>query len=129
MTRYIPILGEFNRSEPYRLDLLKDQGGVLDISLEGEKGERITLSFDSHFAYRKTDEGDALALISELLASGLMGRSFYEVHDSGFGKWFAKESQGVREKQSLRHFLIVALDDVIDVLSLEPPKVRQNQGS
>lgn len=124
MNRYVAILQEHAPSALFELDELVDQSGVLTLRLVGTHGSICRVSFDGYVAYRKIDEGDAMALLAQLAASATAGRSFYRVEESDFVEWVVSQSYGVREPGTLTHYAIVALNDIVDVVSLGDPVIR-----
>lgn len=124
MNHYDAVLQEFAPDEPYVLSALVDRGGVLEIHLIDDDGRKASLTFDSHLAYRKLDEGDDLIGLAELSASARPGRSFYRVVGSDFVDWFISRNHGTRKVGSVIHFVVVTVDDVIDVLALTEPVFR-----
>jgi hypothetical protein len=125
MSLFIPTLQEWAPDKPYSLQSLRDEGGVLTISLETSEGRAVYVRFTSHLAYRKSDEGDALVTLDEISATSVLGRSFYRVEESDFATWFENRSHGVRRSSNVVHTAILTMDDVIDVLSLDPPVIER----
>lgn len=123
MNVYFPIFQELFSDSPYSFIRLSDNDEVLEICLLGKSGLKIRFLFDSHLCYRKLDEGDALRTLSQISPEGLAGRYFYLVENSDFVEWFIDQSYGVREIGVVEHYLICSENDIIDVLSLNPPEV------
>lgn len=121
--RVAPILGELAAASPFELNWLRDDEGVLTISLAAAGHRSVALAFDEYLSYRKRNEGDALSLLSDLGKADLAARWFYEAEDSEFLAWFHRESFGVRAQQRLRHYIVAAQNDVIEVVSPTPPRV------
>jgi hypothetical protein len=125
MNRYVPILQEHSKDAPLELEQLLDRGGTLILTMVDAHERRISLSFDSYMVYRKMDEGDALLTHVDLVKTGGTGKWFYRVEDSEFLAWFNKESCNVRANQNLVHYCIAALNDIVDVISLDAPVVQE----
>ncbi|SFN01071.1 hypothetical protein [Dokdonella immobilis] len=121
MNTYVNIFQKFESKEPYVFDLLLDRGGVLVVELMDVDGKRVRCKFDSYLAYRKVGESDSLILINELHKQSMLGKSFFRVNSSDFINWFQSQNHSVRELNSLAHYAIVTLDDVIDVVALSEP--------
>lgn len=66
-----------------------------------------------------TDEGDLLKMLGEQSGKILVG--IYKVEKSSYLEWFNDQSVNIRSKDNVAHYLIVTVNDVVDVLSSEPP--------
>ncbi|NMG68151.1 hypothetical protein GPA19_24790 [Azoarcus indigens] len=124
MSIYIPILQEYVGNVRIDLEELIDRAGCLVLTLARTDGRRIHLKFDSYMAYRKLDEGDALLTLSAMRKTGGLSKCFYRVDDSDFLIWFNAERCGPASGQPLGHYSVAAINDVVDVLSLDPPTVE-----
>ena len=124
--RYVPVLQEHAPTPLFDLDKLVDEWGVLTIHLLDTNERRFSLTFDDYFAYRKRDGGAALKTLND--AAGVLGKSFYRVEESDFLAWFEADSYGTRGKP-LMHFVIMTIDDVIDVICRKLPVVAFDGGS
>ncbi len=124
MSIYIPILQEHFCNARLDLEELVDRAGSLVLTLASTDGSQIRLKFDSYMAYRKLDEGDALLTLSAMRKTGGMGKSFYRVDDSDFLIWFNEERCGAAPGKSLVHYAIATVNDIVDVLSLDPPAIE-----
>lgn len=123
MNRYAAMHAVELPNEVMVLEELCDREGVLVLTLSATKGDRIRVTFDDYAAYRKADEGDMLATLSEIGATSSLGSTLYEVDVSDYISWFVQQSRGARSKSGLRHFAVLSLDDIVDVISPTPPSV------
>lgn len=124
MNRYVPILQEYSKFAPLELEQLVDYEGKLTLIIVDAHERRISLTFDSYMTYRKIDEGDALLTLVDMKKTGGLGKWFYRVEDSELLSWFNKESCDARANQNLVHYSIAALNDVVDVIALDPPVIE-----
>lgn len=124
MNRYTTVLQEYVTDGMYDLRQLIDQNGILKLHLVNLDGNEICISFGAYLAYRKLDEGDAMETLSQLSESALPGRSFYMVEESTFVDWYVKQGYGIRDTSTLKHYAVVTIDDVIDVISLDAPLIE-----
>ncbi len=125
MRRYVPVYQDEAAAGQFDLTQLLDSRGVLVITLESGEGKAVSFEFDSYLAYRKLDEGDALLTLSAIRLSGGTGKWFYRVEDSDFLSWFIAERCGLSEGHGVPvHYVFAALNDILDVISPEPPKVK-----
>lgn len=124
MNRYVPILQENLSRAQYELEELVDREGALVLVLANNDGQRVRLKFDSHLAFRKMDEGDALATLAAMRRSGGTGKYFYRVDESEFVAWFNSERYGAAPGQPLIHYAIAAQNDIVDVLSIRAPSIE-----
>ena len=105
----------------FDLDYLLDTVDSLKISISDNLKNVVILQFTDHFSYRCRDEGDALKTLGQIRITGGLGHTVYEVIDSEFIKWFIEERTYACE--GLRHFCILTLNWVIDIISLSPPMI------
>ena len=122
--RFVPILQDHAPAEPFDLDKLADEWGILIIHLLATDGTRVRLVFDDYRAYRKRDEGDALRMLND--AKGALGRSFYRVEGSEFLEWFHAENYDTWRDRPLTHIVIMTIDDIIDVICRSEPRIETN---
>jgi hypothetical protein len=122
--KFFPILQEHVRDGHWDLEQLVDRNGILVLRLLDDHGRRIKLLFDSHMAYRKLDEGDALLTLADMRKTGGTARYFYRVEESTFLAWFNQERCDSGLNRALIHYAVAAANDIVDVLALEPPAVE-----
>ncbi len=115
--RYVPVLQEHAPERLFDLGRLLDEYGRLEIGLLREDGSKLKLLFPTYLAYRKLDEGNALQTLSD--AGSMLGRSFYRVKESDFLDWFIAQSRGIHVKDPLIHFVVMTINDIIDVICNE----------
>ncbi|MFU2489683.1 hypothetical protein [Thauera sp. WH-1] len=124
MSIYSPILQEYFCNARFELEELVDRAGSLVLTLVRTDGSRVRLQFDSYMAYRKLDEGDALLTLSAMRRTGGMSKSFYRVDNSDFLVWFNEERCGPTPGGPLTHYMVATANDIVDVLSLDPPTIE-----
>ena len=124
MNVYVPTFQEYAKNVQLELEQLVDRAGTLALTLGDVNGRHIVLMFDSYMAYRKLDEGDALLTLSAMGKSGGTGKYFYRVDNSDFYAWFNAERCDTGHGQPLVHYVVAAINDIVDVLSLEPPTIK-----
>ena len=124
MNKYTPILQQYVGDSQFDLEQLCGRAGVLALTLIDQTGQRIKLSFDTYMAYRKLDEGDALLTIAHIKKTAGTGKYFYRVEDSDFVTWFSKERCDPHVLQKFIHFSVAAINDIVDVISLNEPVVE-----
>lgn len=97
------------------------------LSHEGDDKDKIRILFeDSVWAYRSTYEGfrtELMGHLSNKYGSDCLGRIFYEVENSKYVEWVMKESSGITENMNLRHFVIIGLESIVEVIDNDPPTV------
>jgi hypothetical protein len=103
--------------------ILDDSSGFRFFLREEGREGMLQVSFDSELAYRKTDEGDLLLTFQSVPKIGERSH-VYESRDSEFLAWFHRESFGIHEKSTIRHYLFLTSNDCIEVIALEPPIAR-----
>ena len=104
--------------------LTDDQAGFRLYFSASNEHERVQVRFAAPLAYRKIDEGDAFRTLATLPSPPRP--IAYEVFNSEFLAWFSDERYGSDPPYgcTVRHFLFLAEDDCIDVLSCDPPEVQ-----
>jgi hypothetical protein len=126
MSKFSPISKDAFTGRVLDEDSLRDAAGVLEIVLLDEKKEKVIVRFDDFVAYRKLDEGDAFNILHEISTTSTLGHTLYLVDGSQFLEWFSGESQHVRDRQGLKHFCLITLNSVVDVIAFNEPKVQQS---
>jgi hypothetical protein len=121
MNKYMPLSDDPRLDRVFDLVSMLDFGGTLVVEFQCFKGEKLKLCFDSYLVYRKMDEGDALIALENVADSNCPGRSIYLVQQSDFRNWFRDQSKGVQSSDRIAHYALHALNDVVDVLSIDPP--------
>lgn len=98
------------------------RAGSLEIivTLDGVNSD-FRFFFDWTHSFRVTDEGDLLKMLGE--QKGKMRVGIYKVEDSSYLEWFNDQSFNIHEKEKIIHYLIVTVNDIIDVLSSESPVI------
>ncbi|MEY0536174.1 hypothetical protein AB7303_19040 [Providencia rettgeri] len=117
-------------------ELLTSLGNNLltDIQLDGFKydleslsltlskpDELFTLSFEWVYSFRVTGEGDLLKMQEHF--DGQMTTGLYKVENSSYLKWFHEQSANIHD-DVIEHYLIVTIDDVIEVITSAEPSVQ-----
>ena len=88
------------------------------------KGEKITdrllrVYFDAPLAYRSSSECE-----NSLNLFDPGNGCFYTSQDSDFHKWFNVESSDIYSDILVTHYVFLAANSIIDVLSIDEPKIR-----
>jgi hypothetical protein len=125
LKKYSAINQDQLAGKSYSLDKLVDFQGVLSLTLSDVDGGQVEVRFDSHFASRKIDEGDALQTLSAMRHSAGTALTMYEVDNSDFLAWYFTEKCDEPDIHSpLKHYAIATIDDIVDVISLNAPIIR-----
>ena len=124
MSHYLAQWQNLAAGHEFALERLIGTPAELRLELTDEADRVLVVRFDAPLAYRRLDEGDALTMLAQIAASGGNGKTFYEVKDSDFLAWFLEQNHGIWKNRGLRHFTITTMNDVIDVLALEPPILK-----
>lgn len=138
------MIGEWIKWEPikglakqYHLEEVTSNINGFKIKLSDAKNDssRLIITFnDSVWAYRNVEEGFRLVMMDDLFAK--YGTNFYtewtlfEVNDSDYLKWLAMQSHNMSYSYQLRHFCIIAMDDILEIASNYEPEIKIcNKGS
>ncbi|RJP74811.1 MAG: hypothetical protein C4522_22120 [Desulfobacteraceae bacterium] len=94
------------------------------ILLKGEDptSPMLRLKFDSVLLYRNIDEGAMLKTLDSIKDREIF--PLYIVHNSKWIEWFHEESHNMFIGNEIVHYSIMTPDDVIDILSENPPNVE-----
>lgn len=106
-----------------------DENGFIVILEQEGTSQRIEVLFsDSVSALRLADEGVVFMLFDELYAK--YGDDFYtqwtffKVENSDCLQWLSSRTAGFSERYNLKHFVIMGLDKVLDIVASYEPKIR-----
>ncbi|MEY0231708.1 hypothetical protein [Providencia manganoxydans] len=107
---------------------------LIDIQLDGFKydleslsltlsrpNKSFTLSFEWVYSFRVTGEGNLLKMQENF--DGKMTTGVYKVENSSYLKWFHEQSENIHD-DVIEHYLIVTIDDVIEVITSAEPSVQ-----
>nr|WP_284183140.1 hypothetical protein [Providencia rettgeri] len=83
--------------------------------------ESFTLSFEWVYSFRVTGEGDLLKMQEHF--DGQMTTGLYKVENSSYLKWFHEQSENIHD-DVIEHYLIVTIDDVIEVITSAEPSIQ-----
>ena len=127
--KWIPV-----ESIPARLhkESLMDDGDTLRIIVsDATEGQKYSFLFDGLLlSYRNSDEGSRLRMLEHLdryYAHLEYGNwTLFKMKNSSYLEWFAQESleryEGMGE---VEHYVFLTSNDVIEVLSADPPTVTK----
>ena len=114
----------------YRFDNISDNenGFKLVISqLNSEKKLEITF-VNSIWAYKRTSESfrqNLFNILSEKYGDDFYTEwSFFKVTESDYLQWLSVESNTVTDQLKLSHFVIMTIDDVIDIAANYEPEIK-----
>jgi hypothetical protein len=118
------VFADIALDRPEIVDLVDANG--LRLRLRSHDSPLIVATFGGYQAFRKRDESFAGKTIDILVGSIRPENRFhwlYELHESEFLDWFEDESLGIVAGPDLRHYMIVTANDIVDVISTEPPSI------
>lgn len=118
-----------NPEIPAKLELqaLIDDKDGLRLVLTDVHENTYTFLFDGLvLSYRNTDEGTLIKTLEHLYKHDdpdFFGDwTLFQVTDSSYLKWLAEESTNIYEMvYNIQHYVFLTSNDVIEVLSTEPP--------
>lgn len=103
-----------------QLECIKYDQAILFLSLS-KPTEKITLSFEWIYSLRVTDEGNLLKMLDHF--NGKMTTGIYKVENSSYLEWFHEQSENIHD-EVIEHYLIVTIDEVIEVLASVEPSIE-----
>jgi hypothetical protein len=125
--KFVPVFQDQVVTAGLDLEQLTDNIKSLCVTLRDKAGGGITLTFESHMAYRARDEGDAMVTLDLMSKSGGTGKYFYEVEESDFIAWFNAERYEASTDAGLKHYCIASTNFIVDVIATEPPVFAEQQ--
>jgi len=105
------------------IDKLVYTPSVLDLLLTNDNGSRVKISFDWFYDFRVIDEGDAINMLNCFNGELVLG--IYTLTDSQYLKWFHEQSVMMHLKENVVHYIIVTVNDIVEVLSCEKPLISR----
>lgn len=126
--RWVPLE---NLQPKYDVDSISDSFEGLKIILSDIKdtSKKVVFTFDGLIdSYRSSDEGFALRKLDDLGKN--YGENFYKnwtfftVEHSDYIQWLSNESCGIYDLIPKKHYSFLAANTIVDVISLEEPKVE-----
>ncbi len=125
MNRLVPVGHALFANAPYELVALVDRSGLLKLQLENKFGHQVEVLFEDHVYYRKMDEGDELRTLELVKAESCVGQTLVLTQDSELMDWVVDENFGVRSIDKLQHYMILALNDIVNVIAMSSPQISE----
>lgn len=118
----IPIVGS---DHAFFVDSIHDDDeGFRIILVENQISERkLKITFSSTISYRNTDESFLLKIWNDV-DQNLLGKIFYTISDSEYIDFFNQMTFGLYKEWKVVHYAIYTLQDCLDILSDQPPKIE-----
>lgn len=126
--RWEPISG---LSQKYHVESIQDDMNIFRARLYDEyfSVKRVDITFhDQVDAYRRTDETLRSQVVLDL--DKYYGHGFYatwtlfKVTNSKYIKWLSEESCTISNHMPLMHFVILAADSLVDIVTTYEPEVE-----
>jgi hypothetical protein len=129
-TRFVRLHPEITLTDP-EFDEVCDFTSLL-IRLRDHADRGVNIEFPSYLSYTKSDESFFFIgrdLASKLIASENRGHWLYDVRESPLLRDFLARNPHVNPSRDVRHYLVVADNDVIDVIGTEQPIISARTDS
>jgi hypothetical protein len=117
-------------SKKYYVESIIDNinGFKILLSEENNTEEKVLVSFpDTIRAYRSTSDSFLIQTISYLdktYGSNFYGNwTFFKIKDSKYLEWLNEESEGISKDYMMKHFCILAMNSMIDIVTGSEPTV------
>ena len=107
----------------FMLDELIYSPSVLELFLTNDNDGRIKISFDWFHSFRVIDEGDVIKMLNKFNGEMILG--IYTLVDSEYLEWFHEQSVGLNLDGNITHYMVVTVNDVIEILSSEKPVISK----
>ncbi len=108
------------------------EGFQIVLSEANNEYKKVEILFeDSVYAYRSTDESFRQSTINKL--DELYGIDFYKnntlfiVTNSKYIRWLSKQSFGIVDLEEVKHYSILAVDSLVDVISSYEPRITKHE--
>ncbi|WP_241602298.1 hypothetical protein [Rosenbergiella nectarea] len=111
-------------SYPYKgfmLDKLMYLPSVLELFLSNDNEGGIKISFNGFYSFRVIDESDVIKMQDEFDGEMILG--IYNLVDSEYLEWFHEQSVGIHLDGNITHYMVVTVNDVIEIISCEKPVI------
>ncbi len=122
MNDFVRLTGIWDDICPFQIMTITDDQNGLTLEIEdnrtGEKKGRFR--FTAHHAYRNFNEADLFVYLKEI--GGDFKTGLYMATSSELLKWAAKQSVHDSIHQDIKHYMVVSVEDVLEVLSFKPPE-------
>ena len=108
--------------------LIDDKNGFRIVCYDEIKKYKIQIFFkDSVLSYRSSDEGKrikTLNLLAEKYGKDFFSKwSIFIVKNSEYIKWFNEESYNIYSEYKIMHFVFIAINDIVEILSTYIPEI------
>lgn len=115
------INGEWQVITPFKINKIVDSPLGLEVMVSGIEGNEISGSFvfENYYGYRKFDEGDLWRRWNDI---GVLYSGLYVSKESELLDWSANQSVYGVLPTELKNFLLLSIDDALDVLSDDLPR-------
>ena len=122
MSNFLHLKGPWDRMRPFQIASIIDDKNGLTIKIEDNQKYELKghLRFSAHHAYRNFNEADLHGYWKEL--GGAFTTGIYVASDSELMRWAAKQSIDRNLHRDIKHYMVVSVEDVLEVLSFEPPE-------
>ncbi|WP_241576496.1 hypothetical protein [Rosenbergiella collisarenosi] len=107
----------------FMLDKLIYSPSVLELFLTNDNDSGIKISFDWFHTFRVVDEGDVIKMLNKFNGEMILG--IYTLVDSEYLEWFHEQSVGIHLDGNITHYMVVTVNDVIEILSSEKPVISK----
>ena len=121
MSNFIVMSGAWDKLSPFQIvSIIDDKNGLTILIEDNQKGTlKGRFRFGAHHAYRNFNEADLHGYWKGL--GGTLTTGLYVTSDSELMKWAAKQAIDGSLHEDIKHYMVVSVEDVIEVLSFEPP--------
>lgn len=104
--------------------LIDDYEGFRVVVKDEKSSNYFRFMFDNYISYRNTDEGARLKSLN-LFPYNSREWCLFKAKKSDFIDWIVEESGGIYLQDSITHYFFVTPNDIIEILSLEEPKLDE----
>lgn len=109
---------------PFDLDYIMECNGVLHIMLTGKSTAKITLTSNGYLAYKKINESYASKILRDVASSAGLGGAIYVCRDSDLIRTIREHSDSSNRSRKLFHYIIMTIDDVIEIIDVDYLKIQ-----
>jgi hypothetical protein len=107
----------------------EDAGLIIELEYKKDTNEKVIIDFESTEAMRIVEEGLYLTGVFQDEEIGKYKENefesvMYEIEDGEFGNFIKGTSAGLYEHFQLKHFIIITINFVIEVINGTDPKIK-----
>ncbi|MEO1151991.1 MAG: hypothetical protein AAFW83_13530 [Pseudomonadota bacterium] len=122
MNEFVQLNGSWDNVAPYQITSITDDQNGVSITIEDNSTglKKGRFKFSTSYGYRNFNEADLHGYWQEI--GGMKQTGVYVASSSDFLDWAEKRCGHDALPPAIKHYMIVSVEDVFEILSFEPPE-------